>query len=101
MTEPTIPLIYSDKLYVSLATTVQEIDKNTDYPTGILKEILSDYCSSRDNYLRDAGFTSTEIKEYEGVALDSLMERLEGRRDHPDDFELWNDELKPKKELDS
>lgn len=95
--EPVIPLKHAELLFVAMSTLVHVLDSRTDYPTENMEIVLDGYRTSRNKYLKQAGFKPDEIKLYTVAATEALIDWLDAQADKKQQtdshFELWATEL--------
>jgi len=98
VSEPTIPLKYSELLHVAMCTVIHVIETTTDYPTTNMQQVVAAYTVSRDKHLTGQGFTKDQIKLFTEAATDSLVAWLEERhvksRELDADFNRWASEMR-------
>lgn len=95
--EPVIPLKHAEALYVTLGVVIQELNRQTSYPTESLDLILHDYERSRSKYCKDKGWSESVIKDIQSGAVYDLHrwlnERAAQSEDAKKDLKMWEQEL--------
>lgn len=97
MTDPMIPLKYAERIFVALSVVVQELNKQSDYPTENLELILGEYETDRTKYLNGKGWENVIIKGFTSTAVADLQkwlnERAEKSAEAKSHLALWEAEL--------
>lgn len=99
-TPPLIPLTISEVVYVAFSSTLDWLEKNSDYPPGMLanmRRVVEKYDSDRAASLKSRGFREDVIRAYTDAAASKLVEWLDAQAAKNDvsqgDFDKWYEEL--------